>query len=108
MEDIAREAGISRAGLYLEFRNKEEIFTSVSQTLCEPALAAALDGEGPLAERLTAALLGKNLRIVELVHDSPHAFTLRTVVPPRRPHPAGSASAPFLQDCAAAARRSRG
>lgn len=79
MEDIAQEAGISRASLYLEFKNKEEIFASVSKALCEHALAAAsaaLDQQAPLDERLTLALLGKSERIVELVHGSPHGAEL--------------------------------
>lgn len=79
MEDIAREAGISRAGLYLEFRNKEAIFASVSRALGEASLAAAADAlarRAPLADRLEAALLGKNLRTIELVHGSPHGAEL--------------------------------
>lgn len=79
MEDIAEEAGISRAGLYLEFPNKEEIFVTAARALHEQAVAAvgeALGGEGPLGERLVAAVLGKNLRFVELVHGSPHGAEL--------------------------------
>jgi AcrR family transcriptional regulator len=79
MEDIAEEAGISRAGLYLEFPNKEEIFTSVARALHEQALAAvvqALEQDAPLAERVGAALLGKNLRYVELLQGSPHGQEL--------------------------------
>jgi AcrR family transcriptional regulator len=79
MEDIAEEAGISRAGLYLEFPNKEEIFVSAARALHEQAIAAAgaaLEGEGPLGERLVAAVLGKNLRFVELVYGSPHGAEL--------------------------------
>ena len=40
MEDIAGEAGVSRAALYLQFRNKEEIFKSLAQDLQDRALAA--------------------------------------------------------------------
>jgi AcrR family transcriptional regulator len=79
MEDIAEETGISRAGVYLEFQNKEEIFTSVAHGLHEQALsavAAALEQDAPLSERVLAAVLGKNLRYVELLHGSPHGQEL--------------------------------
>jgi AcrR family transcriptional regulator len=79
MEDIALEAGISRAGLYLEFPNKEEIFTSASRALLDRALAAAaeaLESEQPLEARLRDAVLGKNLRFVELLYGSPHGAEL--------------------------------
>ncbi|MEM7717163.1 MAG: helix-turn-helix domain-containing protein, partial [Cyanobacteria bacterium P01_A01_bin.68] len=33
MEDIASSLGISRAALYLHFKNKQEIFRSLSQQL---------------------------------------------------------------------------
>ncbi|HZR82311.1 MAG TPA: helix-turn-helix domain-containing protein [Candidatus Binatia bacterium] len=78
MEDIADEAGVSRAALYLHFRNKEEIFRSLSQALHEEALAgarAALAPDGPLAARLAAALEAKNGRFLE-VGASPHGMEL--------------------------------
>src|SRR5581483_9911319 len=42
MEDIAAEAGVSRAALYLQFDNKEAIFRALSEALHERALAAAI------------------------------------------------------------------
>ena len=41
MEDIAGELGISRASLYSYFKNKDEIFRSVSIWLHERAMADA-------------------------------------------------------------------
>ncbi len=79
MEDIAVAAGLSRAALYLQFRNKEEIFRALSRKLHEEALAgaaAALDRSRPLAERLRAAALAKSLRFVEIAYGSSHGSEL--------------------------------
>jgi AcrR family transcriptional regulator len=79
MEDIAGEAGVSRAALYLQFRNKEEIFRSLSQQLHDQALAsaaAALEGAGTLAERLRAAVEAKTMRFIEIAYGSPHGSEL--------------------------------
>lgn len=79
MEDIAGEAGVSRAALYLQFRNKEEIFKSLAQDLQDRALARAgeaLDGRGPLAERVRAAIEGKSLEMVRITLESPHGSEL--------------------------------
>lgn len=79
MEDIATEAGLSRAALYLQFHNKEEIFREIARGLHEEGLsatAAVLAGSGPLAERLLAAVEAKTLRMVEIGNASPHASEL--------------------------------
>jgi AcrR family transcriptional regulator len=79
MEDIANEAGLSRTALYLQFRNKEQIFCELARGLHEEGLAraeAALDGGGPLADRLRAAVEAKTARMIEIVQDSPHGGEL--------------------------------
>lgn len=79
MEDIAAAAGVSRAALYLQFRNKEAIFRALSQQLHEQALAgatAALAAEGPLAARLRDAVEARSLRFVEIAYGSPHGAEL--------------------------------
>jgi AcrR family transcriptional regulator len=79
MEDIASEAGLSRAALYLQFRNKEDIFRELARGLHDEASAgaeAALAGDQPLAERLQAAVEAKTLRMIEIAHASPHGSEL--------------------------------
>ena len=79
MEDIASEAGLSRAALYLQFHNKEDIFRELARGLHEGALIqaeAALQGDGPLADRLRAAVEAKTLRMIEIAYSSPHGSEL--------------------------------
>ena len=79
MEDIAREADLSRAALYLQFRNKEDIFRDLAGGLHEQALAgakAALEREGALADRLRAAVEAKTLPMLEVIQNSPHGSEL--------------------------------
>lgn len=79
MADIAAAGGVSRAALYLQFRNKEAIFRALSEELhdrASAAAAAALAGAAPLAERLRAAVEARSLRFVEIALGSPHGSEL--------------------------------
>jgi AcrR family transcriptional regulator len=79
MEDIAREADISRAAVYLHFKNKEEIFRALARQLHEQALAAAADAAqapGPIETRLRRILEAKVASMFDVVHGSPHAAEL--------------------------------
>jgi len=79
MEDIASEAGLSRTALYLQFRNKEDIFRELARGLHEDGLSGAegaLDSEGPLADRLRAAVEAKTRRMIQIVQASPHGSEL--------------------------------
>jgi len=78
MGDIAQQAGISRAALYLHFRNKEEIFRALGRELHERAMAAAEEAAGAasgLAAQLEAALTAK-VAMFEVVHAAAHAREL--------------------------------
>jgi len=79
MEDIAREAGVSRPALYLHFRNKEEIFVRVSEQLHEEALAAAEDAIKAAADVETGirdALDAKVSRFLDVMDSSAHGAEL--------------------------------
>ena len=79
MEDIAEAAGVSRAALYLQFRNKEAIFLALAEELHGQSLTdveAALAGAATLPERLRAAVEAKTLRFVEIAYGSPHGSEL--------------------------------
>ena len=79
MEDIASEAGLSRAALYLQFRNKEDIFRDLAGGLHEEGLAqaaAALTASSRSSERLRAAVEAKKLRMIEITYASPHGNEL--------------------------------
>jgi AcrR family transcriptional regulator len=76
LDRVAREAGLSRAALYLHFASKEELFRALVADLHARALAdaaAAAGGTGPLAERVAAALVANTARFYDLLRASPHA-----------------------------------
>lgn len=78
MNDIAQNTGMSRAALYLQFKNKEEIFRSLAVTLHEKAMAdarQAIELESPLAIRLLTAFRRKN-EAFSFIYDSPHGEEL--------------------------------
>lgn len=79
MEDIASEAGLSRTALYLQFRNKEDIFRELAAGLHEEALSGAegaLEADQPLSDRLRAAVEAKTLKLLEIIQASPHGSEL--------------------------------
>jgi TetR/AcrR family transcriptional regulator len=80
MDDIARAAGISRAGVYQYVRNKEDAFRRLVERLTGEVLArarAAAAQDGPLTDRLTAVLAAKLALTVQVWKDSPaHAAEL--------------------------------
>jgi AcrR family transcriptional regulator len=60
MDDVARAAGLSRQGLYLQFSSKDVLFEAAVRHAVVGAVSnakAALRGEGSVAERLLAAFV---------------------------------------------------
>jgi AcrR family transcriptional regulator len=90
MEDIAAGAGLSRTALYLHFRNKEDIFRSLSGRHFEACLAEmerALRADGSAEQVLRAAFAAKDGKFMDVVLGTPHGrelldagFTLATEV----------------------------
>jgi AcrR family transcriptional regulator len=76
LDRVAREAGISRAALYLHFANKEELFRALVGDLHARTVedaAAAARGSGGLADRVAAVLIAKSGPFFDLLRMSAHA-----------------------------------
>ncbi len=79
IDDIAREADISKGAVYLSFSGKEELFRALCVSLIErveSAVARARAGKFPIEERLLAILEAKFGLYFETVRRSPHAAEL--------------------------------
>lgn len=79
MEDIARKTGMSRAFLYLHFKNKDEIFRQLAESLHDDiwqGIQRALASPGPVCQRVAAALSEKGVHTLKIVKDSEHAQEL--------------------------------
>ncbi|CUX54488.1 AcrR family transcriptional regulator [Agrobacterium tumefaciens] len=79
MGDIATAAGVSRPALYLQFQDKEAIFSRVIENMDAQALTrirTALAGIGPLEEKLLHACTIWGMHGVELAAAYPDAADL--------------------------------
>ena len=79
MADIAREAGIARATLYLRFCEKRAVFEALASLLVDEALSradAAWVPGAPLSENIAATLLAKDLGFFRMLHATPHGAEL--------------------------------
>ena len=82
MEDIARAAGMSRAALYLHFRNKQDIHRAIVARYFDAAHArmhAALDPDTAPEAALKAAILAKFGPEMDAICASPHGKELMDV-----------------------------
>lgn len=79
MDDIARAANMSRPALYQHYRNKEDIFRSITELFYEnaaQAVTAALSEPGSPKELLTQAFLAQGGDAMERLLTSPHGMEL--------------------------------
>ena len=79
MADIAREAGIARATLYLRFAEKRAVFEALATSVVDDALEkaeAAWIADAPLSSNIAATLLAKNLGFFRLLKGTPHGAEL--------------------------------
>jgi AcrR family transcriptional regulator len=79
LDEIARQAEVSRPALYQYFADKADIFREVVLRLNAEALAQAraqLATSAPLSQRISGALRAKYAPVVEQVGRSPHSAEL--------------------------------
>ncbi len=79
MADIAREAGVARATLYLRFADKRAVFETLAASVVDDALAgaeAAWREDATLSDNLEATILGKDLRFFRMMRSTPHGAEL--------------------------------
>lgn len=76
MEALAREAGIAKGTLYAQFVDKDAVIGAVIDDMLvelQAAFGDGMAGDGPVAERIGAALAAKYGMIVRALEGSPHA-----------------------------------
>jgi len=79
VEDVAREAGVSRQTVYTRFGNKEQLFVTAARQLFDEAhdkAREALAGPGEPWERVRAAFEASNVSHVRELERSDHAAEL--------------------------------
>lgn len=79
MADIADEAGISRPALYLQFKNKGDIFRAGFAVFVEELLSTmeiVLGGDGYLPDRVADAVIAGMITPFKGIVDTPHGGEL--------------------------------
>lgn len=79
MDDVAKASGMSRPALYLQFKNKGEIFSAMASDMMRKGLEnaqAVLDGEGTIEDRVFGAIKAGILDPIEALHSTAHGAEL--------------------------------
>ncbi len=79
MDDVAKASGMSRPALYLQFKNKGEIFSAIAAEMMERSLSgahAALERPGSISERVFAAVKAGILDPVNFLASTAHGAEL--------------------------------
>jgi AcrR family transcriptional regulator len=82
MSDIAREAGIARATLYLRFSDKRAVFEALAVSLVDEALMRAeqaWDVDASLSKNLAETILAKEVMFFRMLRDTPHGAELMDI-----------------------------
>ena len=84
MEDIAKAAGMSRAALYLHFKNKQDLFRRLvvvffAQAVQDMRAELACDPSRSVSDTLVAALRAKGGAGMEALFNSPHGHEMLEV-----------------------------
>lgn len=79
MDDVAKACGMSRPALYLQFKNKGEIYSAMAAQMMGRALdgaQSALTGPGSIEERVFAAIKCGILDPTEFLYSTAHGAEL--------------------------------
>ena len=79
MDDVAKASGMSRPALYLQFKNKGEIFSAIAAEMMERSLVSAqsaLNGPGTVEERIFTAIKTGILDPMEFLANTAHGAEL--------------------------------
>ncbi len=79
MDDVAREAGVSRPLLYLKFKNKRDIYRALAAQMAAgmtDALEQALQAEGPAGDVLWEAWRKALIEPLAAIAETPHGMAL--------------------------------
>ncbi len=79
MDDVAREAGVSRPLIYVKFRNKKDVYRALAAQMTARMLdtfEATLTGHGPIGETLAAAWQAAFIAPMAAIAETPHGLAL--------------------------------
>lgn len=79
MDDVAKACGMSRPALYLQFKNKGEIFSAIASEMMERSLVsaqAALNSDGSIEDRVFAAIKAGILDPMQYLSSTAHGAEL--------------------------------
>ena len=79
MANVAEAAGVSRATLYIHFKDKETLFRALADSVVTESLQHMRDAwkeNGSFGRNLEAAILAKDGRLHRFIHTFPHGREL--------------------------------
>jgi AcrR family transcriptional regulator len=98
MDDIAREAGVAKATLYLHFSGKDDVFRAMvlrCRAVVNERCRAAEQLQAPVAARITALLDANYGTALEWFGDASHMGELKALMAESAPEQAAEIDTPF-------------